>query len=239
MLTWRQGRIVDGLNLLLACTFGSLLVMCGNLSAQQTPQRADQTLSLPAGRVLAAIGIKAHEGVGDGTQGTIFQDHRVALGLTLLLAESFYDTGKFRLVEDKQLGQYQLIEELLDLFSRTPLFPASGAELSNLGSRLEADLLTYGRVGYSKISGQRMQIGPFGRHQQKLRVQAEVCLFDISSRQTLCQTGKGSAQQEGVGFVYMFRNDRLEFEKSAAGHATKQAVTAAVQALMASLQFVP
>jgi hypothetical protein len=37
--------------------------------------------------------------------------------------------------------------------------------------------------------------------------------------------------------IYEFRNDRLEFENSAAGRATKQAVTSAVQAIMASLRF--
>jgi len=84
-----------------------------------------------------------------------------------------------------------------------------------------------------------MQIGPFGRYQQKLRVRVEVCLFDISTRQTLCQSGEGSGQQEGVGFIYEFRNDRLEFEKTAAGRATKQAVSAAVQALIASVRFLP
>jgi len=47
------------------------------------------------------------------------------------------------------------------------------------------------------------------------------------------------AQQKGVGMIYAFRNDRPDFEKTAAGLATKQAVTSAVQALMASIRFSP
>jgi hypothetical protein len=78
-----------------------------------------------------------------------------------------------------------------------------------------------------------------GRYQQQLRINVEVCLFEVSSQTALCRAGEGAAQQEGVGAVYEFRNDRPAFEKNAAGRATKQAVTSAVEALMASLRFIP
>jgi hypothetical protein len=67
----------------------------------------------------------------------------------------------------------------------------------------------------------------------------EVCLYEVSTKQTLCRQGAGMAQQEGVGVVYEFRNNRPDFEKTAAGLATKQAVTAAVHALMAGIRFSP
>ena len=76
-----------------------------------------------------------------------------------------------------------------------------------------------------------------GSYQQRLRVSVEACLYEVSTHKALCRAAEGTAQQEGVGVVYEFRNDRLEFEKSAAGRATKQAVTSAVQAIMASLRF--
>jgi hypothetical protein len=194
---------------------------------------------MAVGKTLAAIGVKPQGKNGTRTDDVAWQDRRVAFGLTALLAESFYDTGKFRLLEEKDLPQRRLIEEVVDLFSLAARPEPSEPDLVGLGARLEADLLAYGKVGYSQASGQRLQVGPIGRSQQELRVSLEVCLFEVASQRTLCREGGGSAQQTGMGVVYEFRNDRLDFEKNAVGCATKQAVTSAVQALMASIQFYP
>jgi hypothetical protein len=239
MLNWWQRTVPRLLNVLLVSTFCPLLAACGGPSVRGDHPPGTPTLSVSAGKVLAAIGMQQQRNNGPGAEDATLQDRRVAFGLTNLLAESFYDTGKFRLAEEKELYQRQLIAELVDLFSNTSHASPSNTELGGIGARLDADLLTYGKVGYTKSSGQRIQLGPVGRYQQKLRVNIEVCLFEVSSQTTLCREGEGSAQQEGVGAVYEFRNNRPEFEKSAAGRATKQAVTSAVQALMASLRFIP
>lgn len=239
MLNWIDRLITGLLYIVLACIPVVLLAACGGPTWRGAPPAAPPALSLSPGKVLAAIGMQPQEANGTGTEAATLQDRRVAFGLTSLLAESFYEVGKFRLAEEKDNRQRQLIGELVDLFAipshRLPADP----ELASIGARLEADLLTYGKIGYTKASNQRIQIGPLGQYQQKLHVSVGVCLFEVSSQKTLCREGEGSAQQEGVGAVYEFRNDRPEFEKNAAGRATKQAVTAAVQALMAILQFVP
>jgi hypothetical protein len=234
-----QRKVTTLIHVMLASTLCPLLASCGGPSLRGAPRLGTPALSLSAGKVLAAIGMKPQGGNGTSVEDATLQDRRVAFGLTHLLAESFYDTGKFRLVEEKDLYQRQLIEELVDLFSSTSRPSPSNTELGSIGARLEADLLTYGKVGYTKSSGQRIQIGPVGRYQQQLRINVEVCLFEVSSQTALCRAGEGAAQQEGVGAVYEFRNDRPAFEKNAAGRATKQAVTSAVEALMASLRFIP
>jgi hypothetical protein len=174
-----------------------------------------------------------------GANDAVWQDRRIAFGLTNLLAESFYDTGKFRLVEEKDLPQRQLIDELVDLFASASRREPSEPELASIGRRLEADLLAYGRVGSTRISGQRTVFGPLGTYQQRLHITIEACLYEVARQKALCQEGEGIAQQEGVGVIYEFRDNRPDFEKTAAGLATKQAVTSAVQALMASIRFSP
>jgi hypothetical protein len=233
-----QKKVTMLISVLLASILCPLLVACGP-ALLGTPPAGTPAFSLSAGKVLAAIGMRLQGGNGTGPEDAAWQDRRLAFGFTNLLAESFYDTGKFRLVEDRDSRQRQLIAELVDLFASTSRPSPSQTELGAIATRLEADLLTYGKVIYAKSSGQRIQIGPVGRYQQKLRVNVEVCLFEVSSQKTLCQEGEGSAQQEGVGVVYEFRNDRIDFAKSAAGRATTQAVTSAVQALMASMRFNP
>jgi hypothetical protein len=234
-----QRKVIRLINVVLVSSLCPLLAACGGPSPRGAALYGTPALSLAAGQVLAAIGMKLQTENGTGVEAATLRDRRVAFGLTNLLAESFYDTGKFRLVEEQDLHQRQLIEELVDLFSDTSPASPSPTELGGIGARLDAGLLTYGKVGYAQSSGQRLQIGPLGHYQQRWRVSVEVCLFELSSQKTLCRAGEGSAQQEGVGAVYEFRNDRPEFEKNAAGRATKQAVASAVQALMASLQFIP
>jgi hypothetical protein len=176
---------------------------------------------------------------GSGADAAVWQDRRVAFGLTDLLAESFYESGKFRLVEEKNLPQRQVIEEVADLFGSASHPEVSQPELAGIGKRLEADLLAYGRIDSTRLSGQRIQLGPLGRYHERLHLNIEVCLYVVSTQQTLCRSGEGMAQQEGVGVIYEFRHDRPDFEKTAAGRATKQAVTSAVQALLASIRFFP
>jgi hypothetical protein len=203
------------------------------------PQPVTPALSLSTGKILAAIGVKPPGKPGSDAEAAAWQDRRVAFGLTNLLAESFYETGEFRLVEERDMRQRQVIEELVALFWSASRPEPSDPELADFGKRLEADLLAYGRVGSTRLSGQRTVLGPLGIYQQKLRIDIEVCLYEVLTQQTLCREGEGMAQQAGVGVIYEFRNDRPDFEKTAAGLATKQAVTSAVQALMASIRFTP
>src|SRR5438132_559498 len=96
-----------------------------------------------------------------------------------------------------------------------------------------------GGVAYGGFSGQRLMLGPLSRAEQTLRLQVTACLYAASTRAALCRHGQGEARQEGVGMVYEFRGDRLDFEQNAVGRATKQAVVLAVRELVASLTFLP
>jgi hypothetical protein len=237
MWNLRQGQAIWYKVCLFVCIVSSLLGACSGPTVRHTSALPPNALSWSAGRTLAAIGAKPQEPNGARGEDGAWRDRRVAFGLNNLLAESLYDTGKFRLVEEKDLHQRQLIEELVDLFWYASRPGPSDPELASIGARLEAELLAYGTIGYTRSSAQRIQIGPLGKYQQKLRVTAEVCLFDVSTQATRCHEGEGTAQQEGMGVLYEFRNDRPEFEKTAAGRATKEAVAAAVQALVASIRF--
>jgi len=239
MLNWRQSQGLWWELFVLVGVISPLLTACSSPQVRGVPSSPTPTLSLSAGETLAAIGVKPQQHNASGAEDTAWRDRRVAFGLNNLLAESFYDTGKFRLIEEKDIRQRQLIEELVDLFWSAPRPQPSDPELGGIGTRLEAALLAYGTIGYTRSSGQRFQVGPLGTYQQRLRVTVEVCLFEVATLATLCRTGEGRAQQEGVGLVYEFRQDRPDFEKSAAGRATKQAVTSAVQALVARIRFTP
>jgi hypothetical protein len=193
-------------------------------------------LALRAGATLAVIGVKGERQPGSGDSPGV-QDRRVGFGLTSLLAESLFDTGKFRLVEEKEVRKRELIEELVATYWIGQRGPYTAHELGGLAQHLGVDLLAYGSVAYAGASGQRLALGPLSRAEHTLRVQVHACVYEASTRATLCRAGQGEARQEGTGLVYAFRHDRLDFEKNAVGRATKEAVVQAVHHLLTSLRF--
>jgi hypothetical protein len=71
----------------------------------------------------------------------------VAFGLNNLLAEAFYDTGKFRPVEEKNLRQRQVIKELVELFWSGSRPELSRADLEGIAGVAPAHPRRPRRVG--------------------------------------------------------------------------------------------
>jgi hypothetical protein len=196
------------------------------------------TLSLRSGETLAVIGVTQEEGQLGDTERQNLTDRRIGFGLTHLLAEALFDTGKFRLREEKDVRQREILENLVSTYWLEPGARYSEQVLHSVAMQLGVELLAYGSVAH-RLSKQSVSIGPFSHHKQKLQTRVNVCLYAASTGAILCREGQGEAQQEGVGVIYEFRADRLDFETNAAGKATKQAVTLAVQELVTSIRFSP
>jgi len=188
--------------------------------------------------MLAVIGMIQGEGQLRDTERKSLQNRRIGFGLTNLLAESLFDTGKFRLLEEKDVRKRELRENLVSKYWLEPGARYSEQMLQSVALQLGVELLAYGNIAHTS-SKQSYCVGPFCHHKQKLQTKVNVCLYAASTRAILCHEGQGEAQQEGTGAFYEFRNDRLDFEKNAAGRAAKQAVTLAVQELTTRIQFAP
>jgi hypothetical protein len=213
------------------------LVSCHGTATRGSPPPPAPALSLSTGGRLAVIGVKQGEGRVNDANGGGAQSRRIGFGLNSLMAESLFDSGKFQLVEEKDVRKRELIEDLVYTYWVERRDHYAEEELHRVAIDLGVELLAYGTISYTGSTGQKIMIGPFGSYQQELRVGVSVCLYEASTRAIRCREGQGKAHQEGVGVIYEFRQDRLDLEKSAAGRATKQAVTSAVQALVASIHF--
>jgi hypothetical protein len=194
-------------------------------------------LRLHPGQTLAVIGLRQESKGRSPADRETLQDRRISFGLNTMLAQELYDTGKFHLVEDRDVHARQIIANLVSAYWLVPRPVYSELDLRQVAAELDVELLAYGGIAYSVVSTQRLGIGPLTRVVQKLDVTVNLCVFHTSAQMGLCQDGQGIAKQEGVGVVYEFRNDRLDFEKNALGKATKQAVAQAVQELMAGIYF--
>jgi hypothetical protein len=192
-----------------------------------------------SGESLAVIGVQRGDTPSQSDTSAQLQDQRVGFGLNCLLSESLFDTGKFRLVEEKEVRQRDLLADLVKTYWIEARAPYTEEQLQRVAQELGVALLAYGKVAYSGLSGQRLMVGPLSRAAQTLRLQVTACLYGASTRATLCRQGQGEAHQEGVGVIYEFSGDCLDFAQNAVGRATKQAVEQAVRALVASLTFLP
>ena len=224
---------------MLIALLGMALVACSGPEMQGGVPSPAVGLAVRSGESLAVIGVQRSDTPSQSDKSESLRDRSVGFGLNSLLAESLFDMGKFRLVEDKNVRQRDLLADLVKTYWIEVRAPYTEHELQLVAQELGVALLAYGRVTYSKFSGQRWEAGPLSRAEQKLRLQVTACLYAASVRVTLCRQGQGEARQEGVGVVYEFRSDRLDFEQNAVGRATKQAVVLAVRELVASLTFLP
>src|SRR5262245_33893180 len=182
------------------------------------------TLALQTGQMLAVIGVTQEGGQPRSTDRTS-EDRQIGFGLTNLLSEALFDTGRFRLLEEKDIGKRELIGNLVQTYWLEPGARYSAQLLQGIAIQLGVELLAYGSVSHTMTSKRSLSLGPFSQAEQKLQVKVNVCVYAASVRDILCREGQGEAKQEAVGVIYEFQGDRLDFEKNATGRATKQAVT--------------
>lgn len=229
----------DGKWVILLALLGMTLLACAGPAMQGGVPSPAAELTVQPGASLAVIGVQRGDTPSQSGESASLQDHRVGFGLNSLLAESLFDTGKFRLIEEKDVRQRDLLDDLVKTYWIEARAPYTEQRLQRVAQQLGVALLAYGSVAYGGFSGQRLMLGPLSRAEQKLRLQVTACLYAASTRASLCRQGQGEARQEGVGMVYEFRGDRLDFERNAVGRATKEAVVLAVRELVASLTFLP
>ena len=223
----------------LTVLLGMVLVACAGPALHGEVPSSAMGLTVQPGEALAVIGVQRSDAPSRNGEDASLRDRRVGFGLNSLLAESLFDTGKFRLIEEKDVRQRDLLADLVKTYWIEARASYTEQQLQHVAQQLGAPLLAYGTVAYGGFSGRRWGVGPLSGAEQTLRLQVTACLYAASTRARLCRHGQGEARQEGVGVVYEFRGDRLDFEQNAVGRATKQAVVLAVRELVASLIFLP
>jgi len=214
-----------------SCWVSLAVSLCGCAYTQGAHQSEDAPLSFPpaAGRrhtvQVVEIGIPAED--LQGSPG--LDDARVGFGLSTILVETLADSGHFDLLE----AQEEILERHRSLWQRTqdgfyaedP--PSEGLQRSEY--RVQA------RVSYARSTRRGISVGPFTSQKETLRVSVRVCLQTVATGQELCREGQGEAEQQAGGAFYEYRGDRVEFEKTAAGLATRRAARQAVYELIESM----
>jgi hypothetical protein len=175
---------------------------------------------------LAVIGVK--NGIKSESYRSQWDNKLIAYGLCELLAQEFFDTGRFRPVEDNP----EIIREIDRLVGRRWTEKREDydpGEVDRFAVALRCDAVAYAEITKFEVSVSRGFIGVFSRSRSKVLIELQACLKELG-RPVESFTGKGEAYTKSVGVIFRVRNGKIYFDETAVGMAAKQAVENAVAA---------
>jgi hypothetical protein len=223
----------SALSTVMFAMFSIMLSACTGPTTNRNILSPISSISLQTGETLAVIGIKMGQ-LNDVNKESL-QNSRIGFGLNDLLTQSLSDSNKFRIIAVEVRKSKQL-KDMVSKYWIERQSAYSEQELPSIAIQLGVELLAYGTISYKSFK-KEVFVGPVSRIEQKLQITAIACLYKASTNETICHEGKGESQQKGWAVVYLFCGDHIDFEKSAAGIATKEAVTVAVKRLVESIHF--
>lgn len=198
---------------LLACILIAVCLFCAVTYAGEGPKRL----------VVAEV--------VDETGNEKWRNHLIALGIADLLATELYETGRYVPVE----ANAEILEVLRGFLKERWVHSQAG----DLPERPLADEQIYAKTGcdaiasvvVKKFSTRRISsIGLVAASKTTIEVELEVTLKEKSGRIGSAK-GKGTAETRALGVLFQIRNDKIYFDETTVGQATKKAVQDAVAKL--------
>ncbi len=200
------------------------LVLGCMLEAAMLPAVARQA-SPPAIDSLVVIGLTNE--VKDAS----WRDARVGMGLRNVLAELFFDTGRFVLLEDQPEIQQRLgalAEAAWALEAKKYDFRSEVDSVRTLASGYVA----YGRVFYFGRPRSKVSFGPIHAHSRTVLIRVEVTLEEVKTGERIRERGEGKAKTVAKTAIFSFREQAVELDKTNVGTATRRALREAVEKVM-------
>lgn len=153
----------------------------------------------------------------------------VAHGITLLVEEELFRTGRFAPLEQNVeiLGQMNRLVEA----AWRPADQTARAVYLEQARGMGADAVVYGVVRDFGVSRGRSFAGPFSSSRTTVRVAVELTLEQRGLPPRTCR-GEGKAGTRSVGAFFRVREGRIVFDDTTVGLAAKRAVALAVEELV-------
>lgn len=161
--------------------------------------------------------------VSNETDEAEFNKLLIARGIAHLVAQELYDTGRFVPVEDNP-EITRRIDELLALSATG----RQADDIAALKKQLRCDAIAHARVKRFSKSRMRGFMGPLSGSNVNIEMDVEVTLQE-GDRKPLNATGSAMATTKARGILFEVRNDKIHFDKTSVGQATRDAVRQAVQ----------
>ena len=200
------------------------LVLGCMLEAAMLPAVARQA-SPPAIDSLVVIGLT------NAVKDASWRDARVGMGLRNVLAELFFDTGRFVLLEDQPEIQQRLgalAEAAWALEAKKYDFRSEVDSVRTLASGYVA----YGRVFYFGRPRSKVSFGPIHSHSRTGLIRVDGTLEEVKTCERIRERGEGKAKTVAKTAIFSFREEAVELDKTNVGTATRRALREAVEKVM-------
>lgn len=185
--------------------------------------RATGAESAGNGKTIAVIGFANETGNAE------WDNQLIGYGLSQLLLQKLYDTGKYVPVEENPeiIGE---IDRLINNQWKAEAAFYQETDAEKIARNIKADTVAYGKVIRFDVSRSKSFLGPFSSSKSKVRVEVEIYLKDRNSPVRI-STGAGSASTKSRGVFFQIRDDQIYFDQTAVGRAAEKAVIEAVEEL--------
>jgi hypothetical protein len=154
----------------------------------------------------------------------------VGFGIENWVAQSFYDTGKYRMFEERQDVVDQLRAKTDEAYDQAHHNKID--DLSSIAKQLSVDIVVVGQVSTEYSLSQQVSIGPFHSLNRDTIVKVDVCIYDARTGKITRADASGKVGRQGHSFAADYRGGKLPFDPSTVAPATEQAVEGAVAKLV-------
>ena len=168
-------------------------------------------------------------GVSNETGEKEFSKLLIAQGISQLVAQALFDTGRYVPVEDNPeiTGR---INELVALAASNGEQPFDYSQIN--GQSLGCDAMASAIIKKFSKSRTRGFAGPFSAANVDIEIEVEVAVRE-AGRPVMAASGSGSGTTKARGVFFQVREDKVHFDQTSVGQATETAVHEAVSRLMA------
>jgi curli biogenesis system outer membrane secretion channel CsgG len=158
-----------------------------------------------------------------------WKDAKIGFGLQNIVSEAFYDTGRFAALEDNDEVRKKLRDISQKLWTGE-IKSDPGAESDSIAHGIE--FLAYGRVYYYGTPQSSASFGVLHSQTTETVIRVEIVLQNRLTGQNLKAKGVGVAKTTANSVVFNYREDRVLFDETTVGKATREAVQDAVTQIM-------
>lgn len=173
-------------------------------------------------------------GVTNEIADSLWRDARIGMGVRSLITQYLFETGQFNILEEKE----EIKDKIASLSAGIWTLAEGNYDFSE--GMKEARLLGANHVAYGKVVGfgvsrSNASFGVVHRNTVNVIVKIEVTIENLTSGNSITETGKGNAKTTANSLFFQFNQERAEFDKSGVGKATKDSIEEAVGKLSEKL----
>lgn len=167
-------------------------------------------------------------GVKNGIKDPRWDNQLIGTGISMLVLQALYETGRFRPVEDRPEVLSE-VDRLVKLQWAGENPPYQEADAEKLAGELATDAVAWARTIKFSTKRRRGGIGGLlGSAKTTVTVEVEVFVKE-KGKPAVSAKGSGEACTDSLGVFFQIRKDQVYFDQTTVGKATQQAVYEAVK----------